>query len=223
MGKDTLPDIDTLSHIERSPSLTVKDIHPRGFGQGADCGFLEERRQGRRLKDFCPCPGQFSLINLLVEGPQEIPEHRGIAQGAVAVLTGETESFDNAVKVVSSVAREEQSRETGRAEALRGKSDTLTIKFTAKETIVKAGIVGDEDRPVKKTEHLILNVPEKRRFVDILVSNTCKGLYVIRDSPFRIDKGRIFLHQLAFTDAENSYLDDTVKGRADTGCFYVDD
>jgi len=57
---------------------------------------------------------------------------------------------------------------TGRAETLRGKSDTLTIKFTAKETIVKAALWATKiDRQEDGTPHPLMS--GKEALCDILV------------------------------------------------------
>src|SRR5688572_7692286 len=137
-----------LSDIERRRSLPfsiilVEEIDTRSLRHRVDGAPFEVRRQRRLPCHLARSDAEHFIAMLLRGDAQELPQRRGIGQGAVARFAFEAVALDQAVEIMARLAGIEAAGEPDGAKRLRQVLVPGAVELASQESVVEARVVGD--------------------------------------------------------------------------------
>ena len=148
MGHHPLAQIRAFTHIERKIIFSVEDVHPVAFGQLL--GQIGIQMRGQRWTRSHPGNGLVQTLGrkLSAEGPPELDDQVRVRQRTMTPIRVKPVTGDEGIEIVTRLLRVELPRELDRAQHASTKIDPNALELIFYESIVKPGIVGDEEQTV---------------------------------------------------------------------------
>ena len=222
MREHPLAQVEGLADVEQRVALADEAVDAAGLRQVVHEIGRQVRGQRRTPPDTIERRVQRLGGPLAAQRTPKLRQHLRVGQGAVPRGALESVPGDDRVEVVARLLRVEVARQAHRAGKRRRERPPEPPQFGAHETVVEAGVVGDEAPTGEPRLDLVGDGRERRRIGDHLVADAGQLLDGGRDAAAGVHEAAPLPLDLACPHADDGDLGDAVPSGMSAGGLDVD-
>ena len=212
MREHALAQVERLADIDQRAALADEAVHAAGLGQVVDEIRRQMGGQGRTATDAVERCVERVGWPLAAQRAPQLRQDLRIGQRAMPRGALESVPGDDRIEVVARLLRIELAGETHRAGERRRERATHPPQLGTHETVVEAGVVGDEAATGEPRLDLVGDGRERRGVGDHLVADPRQLLDGGRDATARVHELAPLPLDLARPHPDDGDLGDAVPG-----------